>query len=133
MSEISLPALFRGSLQTASRSVNLPTIEDETQVCNPLRSALDGRLILQPSFLQELVQSALRDFREVHSRIRNLSLFSPNESLDDISTRDLVYLTLPYVLADVENRVRTTERPDRMATLAKAIVRLMLPFTATEA
>lgn len=69
------------------------------------------------------MQSGLRDLTEVHTRIRNLSLFSPNESLDDISTKDLVYLTLPFILAEVENRVRTTERSDRMAILTKAIVR----------
>jgi hypothetical protein len=58
----------------------------------------------------------------VHNRIRGLSLFSPNETLDDISTKNLVYLTLPYVLAEVENRVRTTERSDRMDTLTRVIV-----------
>lgn len=58
----------------------------------------------------------------MHNRIRDLSLFSPNETLDDISTKNLVYLTLPYVLAEVENRVRTTERSDRMDTLTRVIV-----------
>lgn len=68
------------------------------------------------------MQSALGDLREVHMRIRELVLFSPNESLDDISTRDLVYLTLPYVFAEVENRVRTMERMDRMSVLSNTIV-----------
>lgn len=68
------------------------------------------------------MQSALEGLREVHVRIRELVLFSSNESLDDISTRDLVYLTLPYVFAEVENRVQTTERMDRMSVLSSTIV-----------
>jgi len=68
------------------------------------------------------VQSALEGLREVHARIRELVLFSSNESLDDISTRDLVYLTLPYVFAEVENHVQTTERMDRMSVLSSIIV-----------
>jgi len=73
------------------------------------------------------VQSALGDLRQVRMRIRELVLFSPNERLDDISTRDLVYLTLPYVFAEVENRVRTTERMDRMSVLSSTIVCPPLP------
>ncbi|KXN92242.1 hypothetical protein AN958_08695 [Leucoagaricus sp. SymC.cos] len=72
MSEISLPALYKHSLEAASKTAYLPTIDDQTQ---------------------ELVQSALRDLKEVNLRIRKVSLFSPNETLDDISTKDLVYLT----------------------------------------
>ena len=73
------------------------------------------------------MQSALGDLRQVRMRIRELVLFSPNERLDDISTRDLVYLTLPYVFAEVENRVRTTERMDRMSVLSSTIVCPPLP------
>ncbi|KAF9446329.1 hypothetical protein P691DRAFT_673853 [Macrolepiota fuliginosa MF-IS2] len=103
MSEISLQELFRRSLESASKSVNLPTIAEETQ---------------------DLLQHTLLDLREVHSRIRDLSLFSPNESLDDIPTKDMVCLTLPYVFAEVENRTRTTERHDRMGVLTKVISHL---------
>ncbi|KAL9715334.1 Type 2A phosphatase-associated protein 42 [Leucoagaricus gongylophorus] len=100
MSNTSLPVLYKRCLETASKLCNLPTISEETQ---------------------ELVQSALEGLREVHARIRELVLFSSNESLDDISTRDLVYLTLPYVFAEVENRVQTTERMDRMSVLSSTI------------
>ncbi|KAF5358471.1 hypothetical protein D9756_001392 [Leucocoprinus leucothites] len=100
MSDISLSALYKRSLEAASKSANLPTIDEETQ---------------------ELIRSALRDLKQVHTRIRDLSIFSPNELLDDISTKDLVYLTLPYVLAEVKNRARTTERTDRMGVLSEAV------------
>ncbi|KAI0636606.1 serine/threonine protein phosphatase PP2A-associated protein [Trametes polyzona] len=91
--EIPLSALFRRALTTAAKAYNLPTIDDETQ---------------------ELVKSALADLRQCSVRISKLSLFSPNEQLVDIPTRDLVYLLVPYVLSEVQSRVRATEREDRL-------------------
>ncbi|KAG7092778.1 hypothetical protein E1B28_009101 [Marasmius oreades] len=99
MSTPSLPQLFARSLASASKSLGLPNIEDEAQ---------------------ELVQSSLQDLLSLQSRITGLSLFSPNETLEDISTRELVYLLLPFVLSEVQGRVRTTEREDRLESLEKS-------------
>ncbi|THU80123.1 hypothetical protein K435DRAFT_785572 [Dendrothele bispora CBS 962.96] len=99
MSSIPLPALFASILSTASKVNNLPVIEDETQ---------------------DIVQSCLADLRSLESRIMGLSLFSPNETLEDVSTRDLIYLLVSYVYAQVQGRVRTTEREERQASLELA-------------
>ncbi|KAI0333615.1 serine/threonine protein phosphatase PP2A-associated protein [Cubamyces sp. BRFM 1775] len=93
MDELPLSALFYRALTAAAKACNLPTIEDETQ---------------------ELVRSALSDLRQCSTRVAKLALFSPNEQLSDIPTRDLVYLLLPYVLSEVQSRVRTTEREERI-------------------
>lgn len=82
-----------------SRASNLPTIQDETQ---------------------ELIDAALTDCHNSRARVAHLALFSPNETLDDISTQDLVYLFVPYVLAEIASRARTTERDDRLARLHEA-------------
>ncbi|KAH9023882.1 TAP42-like protein [Lactarius hengduanensis] len=95
----SLPTLFRHSLLNVSKASNLPTIQDETQ---------------------DLIDAALADCRDSRARVAHLALFSPNETLDDISTQDLVYLFVPYVLAEIESRARTTERDDRLALLREA-------------
>ncbi|KAI0042691.1 TAP42-like protein [Auriscalpium vulgare] len=95
----SLPALFHRALNNASRAANLPTIEDETQ---------------------ELVASALKDMRTVRTRVADLALFSPNESLEDISSRDLVYLLVPFALAEIEQHTRATERDARLTHLREA-------------
>lgn len=50
-------------------------------------------------------------------------MFSPNETLEDISTRDLVYLAVPYVFAEVQGRTKTTARVDRMNSLIQTEVR----------
>lgn len=51
-----------------------------------------------------------------------LALFSPNETLEDISTKDLVYLLVPYVCAEVRGRIRTTERQERISVLKQTQV-----------
>ncbi|KAI0306302.1 TAP42-like protein [Multifurca ochricompacta] len=96
---LSLSALFRQALLNVSKASNLPTIQDDTQ---------------------ELINVALNDCRNSRARVADLSLFSPNETLDDISTQDLVYLFVPYVLAEIESRARATERDDRLARLREA-------------
>jgi len=113
MSSIPLPALFARILTAASKVSNLPVIEDETQVC----LIFSSRRICPTNHAQDLVQSCLADLRSLQSRITGLSLFSPNETLEDISTRDLVYLLVPFVFAEVQGRVRTTEREERQASL----------------
>ncbi|KAF8136493.1 TAP42-like family-domain-containing protein [Boletus edulis] len=97
---MSLPisALYTRALDKAARASNLPTINDETQ---------------------ELIQDTLSDLIQLTSRVASLSLFSSNEILDDISTPDLVYLSLPFIRAEVQNRVRTTDRNDRMSILTQ--------------
>ncbi|KAI0723871.1 serine/threonine protein phosphatase PP2A-associated protein [Cerioporus squamosus] len=93
MEELPLSTLFHRALTTASKALNLPTIEDETQ---------------------ELIQASLADLRQCSSRVAKLSLFSANEQLADIATRDLVYILVPYVLSEVLSRVRTTDREERI-------------------
>ncbi|KAI6045563.1 TAP42-like protein [Pisolithus marmoratus] len=93
-----LPVLYARALSTASRADNLPTADDETQ---------------------ELLRSTLSDLKQVNSRVTALALFSANDTLEDISTRDLVYLTVPFVLAEVENRSKFTEADERVVNLSQ--------------
>ncbi|EPQ57884.1 TAP42-like protein [Gloeophyllum trabeum ATCC 11539] len=97
--DITLSAQFKRALATASEAFNLPTIEDKTQ---------------------DLIRSALADLRHVDARASSLSLFSANETLEDISTRDLAYLFVPYVITEVQGRVRTLDMEERLAQLLQA-------------
>jgi hypothetical protein len=75
------------------------------------------------SWGQELIDLARNDCRSSQARVSDLALFSPNETLDDISTQDLVYLFVPYVSAEIESRARAIERDERLARLREAEVR----------
>ncbi|KAF9819742.1 hypothetical protein IEO21_01833 [Rhodonia placenta] len=51
---------------------------------------------------------------QTQSRATALSLFSENDLLSDIATRDLVYLLVPFVFSEVEGRVRTIDPEERL-------------------
>ncbi|KAK2466766.1 hypothetical protein APHAL10511_001024 [Amanita phalloides] len=95
---MSLSDLFAKSLSAASRALNLPTVEND---------------------IQEMIRSCLKDLKTLESRVAVLSLFSPNEHLEDIGTKDLVYLSVPYVLSEVLGRVRATDTLDRVQLLGQ--------------
>jgi hypothetical protein len=117
---MSLPSseLYARVLSNASSAEGLPTIQDETQVRIPLFTSNT-----ELNRAQDLLAKCLNDLRALHSRIMELSIFSPNETVDDISTRDLVYLTVPYVFAEIQNRTRTPQRQDRLKSLIQVQVR----------
>ncbi len=94
-------------------------MEDETQV----KSACSEKdLILIIS--QILIEKCLSELKTLHSRLVELSLFSPNETLDDISTQDLLYLSVPYTFAEAQGRVRASNRAQRLNSLVQAEVRV---------
>ncbi|KAI0718283.1 TAP42-like protein [Fomitopsis betulina] len=95
MSDTPLPVLFHRALSAAAKANNLPTIQNDTQ-------------------------SAIADLRTLRSRISALSLFSDNESLEDISTTDLVYLLVPYTLAEAEGYVRIVDPEERIERAARS-------------
>lgn len=72
---------------------------------------------------QELVDSALKDLKDVRTRVAELALFSANETLEDISTRNLVYLLVPFTVAELEGRSRASDRDARFKKLLDAEVR----------
>ncbi|PAV23868.1 serine threonine phosphatase pp2a-associated [Pyrrhoderma noxium] len=100
---ISLIALYSRALKAASNASSLPTIEDDTQA---------------------VVNSALKDLNLLSARVQSLNLFSPNEALDELSTRNLLYITLPFILAEVELHARSTKRDERLERLRRAYTQL---------
>lgn len=53
---------------------------------------------------RDTLQDAVQGYKECLEQIRLVSLFSPNESAEDISTFDLPYLLVNYHLADLVQR-----------------------------
>jgi len=94
-----LSVLFRRSLKTASKAYLLPTNQKETQ---------------------ELVQFALSDLQRINNGIESLSLFSPNESLDDLATGDIVYLLVPYVISEMLSRIAVADEDERQDIIRRS-------------
>ena len=82
---------------------------------------------------QKIVVDCLQELQILHQRIIELSIFSPNETLEDISTQDLIYLTVPHVVSEVQGRLKTTNRSERLNSLNETEVRcassLYISFT----
>jgi hypothetical protein len=79
-----------------------------------------SNLLPQAEEAEALLASALADLQKVTSRVQSLALFSPNETLDDISDLNLVYLQVPYAFAEALGRIRTTDNDVRMAHVVQA-------------
>lgn len=61
--------------------------------------------------------------KQLQRQIVDLALFSPNETIEDIATADLVYLTVPYVWAQVEGRLKVQAAADRLQIVSQSQVR----------
>jgi len=109
--EIPLPALFARALTSGSRAMQLSAADDECQ---------------------ELVSSSLSDLRRLSARISSLGLFSPNETVDDLTTRDMVYLFVPYALSELVGRVRSTDHQERRELLRQSFAYLSQFSSALE-
>jgi len=68
----------------------------------------------------DAVSSAVRAYQNCLAQVSALSLFSPNETLDDISTSDLPYLLTSYHLAELTQRLPAPSLPDRKRLLGAA-------------
>ncbi|KAJ5312458.1 hypothetical protein PENANT_c027G07875 [Penicillium antarcticum] len=64
------------------------------------------------------VNATIAKFQECQRQISMLSLFSSNESLEDVSTNDIQYMSLEYFLAELMQRAATS---DREASLKRAL------------
>ncbi len=58
---------------------------------------------LDPRSLQfrSIIDSAIQQLQACQKLIQDISLFSPNEELEDISTQNIQFLTVDYLLADL--------------------------------
>eukprot|EP00428_Durinskia_dybowskii_P019387 CAMPEP_0170208582 /NCGR_PEP_ID=MMETSP0116_2-20130129/3877_1 /TAXON_ID=400756 /ORGANISM="Durinskia baltica, Strain CSIRO CS-38" /LENGTH=380 /DNA_ID=CAMNT_0010459057 /DNA_START=57 /DNA_END=1199 /DNA_ORIENTATION=- len=66
------------------------------------------------------IEALTRKLKAIAVRVAQLRLFSPNEELDDISTADLKFLLVPYLLAEVLGATRDTN--ERLQALRQALV-----------
>lgn len=72
---------------------------------------------------QTTLQASLSDLTLCSSLINHLGILSPNETLDDINTRDLRCLLVEGLRGEMEVLVKTTGGKERMQWLSKAKVR----------
>ncbi|KAF7716634.1 Uncharacterized protein PECH_006475 [Penicillium ucsense] len=80
------------------------------QSAKDAKAGLESRGDTNSQEYQDTVNTAIAKFGECQRQVSVLSLFSSNESLDDISTGDIQYLTLEYYLAELMQRASSSDR-----------------------
>ncbi|CAJ2514153.1 Uu.00g022720.m01.CDS01 [Anthostomella pinea] len=99
------------------------TLKSVFQAAEQRRLALEGNYeTTSPSYVANLAE-ALKLYHECTQLVYTISLFSPNESLEDISTSDMPYLLLNYRIAELLQKISTpstAERKDALATTREA-------------
>ncbi|KAJ4296912.1 Type 2A phosphatase-associated protein 42 [Kalmusia sp. IMI 367209] len=69
---------------------------------------------------QENLTSAIATYESCLALSEQVSLFSPNESLDDVSSSDIQYMSISYHVADLIQKLRNREVSERKACLLRA-------------
>ncbi len=82
------------------------------------RSSLENSYDSNSTTFQDSVQSALKFYDQCLDIAGRISLFSPNETLEDINTADLQYLLLSYRIAELILRINNFT--ERKASLQRA-------------
>ncbi|KAI8964353.1 TAP42-like protein [Daldinia sp. FL1419] len=93
------------------------TLKSVFQAAELKRIALEGTYEANsPTYHQDLAE-ALKLYQECIQIINKVSLFSPNEGLEDIATSDLPYLLVNYRIAELLQKVSTQSPQERKAAL----------------
>jgi immunoglobulin-binding protein 1 len=99
---------------------SLRTIFDSAET---KREALEGAFEANTPTYRDNLEFALKAYEECLVIIKQISLFSPNESLEDVSTTDLRYLLVNYRIAELLQKISATtplERTEALATTRRA-------------
>ena len=108
---ISLSARYNRALSAASSLSNHSALSDE---------------------YKSISSAALSDLKLVSAAIHDLQLFSKNETLEDISTRQLIFLSVPYATGELLLSLPAPDPTLRKDVLVQAEVfnsARLLPFT----
>ncbi|KAK3318447.1 TAP42-like protein [Apodospora peruviana] len=68
----------------------------------------------------ETVSAAVKGYQDCLRLINTFSIFSPNETLEDISTSDLPYLLINFHLAELTQKLPSASPQERKRTLSSA-------------
>ncbi|KAI0549291.1 TAP42-like family protein [Xylaria curta] len=96
------------------------TLKSVYQEAEGKRLANEGSYEINSPSYQEDVATAIQLYEECAQIIERVSLFSRNESLDDIATSDLPYLLVLYHIAELLQKVSSSSPLERRRILESA-------------
>ncbi|MCJ1462848.1 hypothetical protein MMC07_001451 [Pseudocyphellaria aurata] len=89
------------------------------------RKALESSLEPSSAVYQENLQAAIATLDDCRRLVDHLSLFSPNETEDDIASSDLQYLTIDYHIAELLLKNNSSDRKSVIEQAQKSYERYL--------
>lgn len=118
----------------SATGTNVPLPQFYGAVLRALTPIFDGDVSVGDEAVQAQLAKATDELYLISRMITSLGLFSPNESADELSDRDLLFMSVPWVLAEAEQRgglggpVPRTEALRRSETAYAAFKQLLASY-----
>ncbi|WWC87199.1 uncharacterized protein L201_002085 [Kwoniella dendrophila CBS 6074] len=101
-------------------STNLPLPQFYAQTLTTLQPIFDDTLSISDPSTQSTLTSALDNSYLIQRMINSLGVFSENESVDEIGEKELVFMSLGWVIGSAEEKGGLGGRDDRISSLQRA-------------
>jgi immunoglobulin-binding protein 1 len=83
---------------------NLPLPQFYAQILQSLVPVFNDTLLQSDPAAQDLVSTGLDDLYLISRMVTSLGIFSDNEEAEELGDGELVFMTLPWVIAECESR-----------------------------
>lgn len=107
-------------VNNAMSSTNLPLPQFYARALRNLLPVLDGTLPPREDSTQAQLKSAIDDLYVVGRMLSSLGVFSDNERADELGDRELVFMTVGWVLGESETRMGFGGPDARKAALERS-------------
>ncbi|WWC67653.1 uncharacterized protein I206_101563 [Kwoniella pini CBS 10737] len=101
-------------------STNLPLPQFYAQTLSSLQPIFDDTISTSDPKAQPILSSALDNLYLIQRMINSLGVFSENESIDEVGERELVFMSLGWVIGSTEEKGGLSGRDDRISSLQRA-------------
>lgn len=105
---------------SSNNSLTLPTLLSRTLAS--LLPIFDDTLSTSLPQAQTLLRTALADLALARRMIDALGIFSDNESMEDVSDGEMVYMCVDWVVGEVQGRVNGDGLKERIQILERSQV-----------
>lgn len=106
----------------ANEDRSLRSVQEEAE---QKRNTIENSFDSNTTTFQENLLSAIQLYEQCLNIVDRISLFSPNESIEDIGTADLQYLLLHYRIAELVLRINNRERKANLQRAQKSYERYL--------
>ncbi|WWC59165.1 uncharacterized protein I303_101713 [Kwoniella dejecticola CBS 10117] len=101
-------------------STNLPLPQFYAQTLSSLQPIFDDTLSTSDPKAQGILSSALDNLYLIQRMVNSLGVFSENENVDEVGEKELVFMSLGWVIGATEEKGGLGGRDDRMSSLQRA-------------